>query len=469
MAKPLKSQWDAGELFPTEQIRKVFSVTELTGSIRRTLEKEIGLVWVSGEISNLKIQNSGHVYFSIKDANAQLACVMFRTEAQAVQHEFLEDGQKVILHGQITVYEPRGQYQMRVMSLELRGVGALQVAFEKLKQKLNAEGLFDPKRKRPIPPFPRRIGVVTSTNGAAIRDVLHVMERRAPMIDFVLANCHVQGSGAGAEIACGISWLNEWSASALRNKVDVLLVTRGGGSLEDLWAFNEEVVARAIFKSHIPVISAVGHEIDFTISDFVSDFRAATPSVAAEILSDGFYSSRQFIAEAQQILTTQFAEHLSWKKQALEAYEHRLNRLQPKRRLQQQFQLVDELQEGLRRCVRTHLRAKARSAGDISKQFSRTRLDIIIKKKMAFLQESLEALQLAVESQIQQRRARLGTAAEQLRLLSPRTILDRGYSITLDSATGKVIRESDSVHEGQELLTHVKQGSLRSIAKRKEL
>src|SRR5208282_4675979 len=294
-----KSQWDFGELFPpspgsfgatspTGQARRVLSVSELTAQVRSLLEKHIGSIWVTGEVTNLRVQSSGHIYFTLKDATAQLNCVLFSRE-KVPHRELLADGQKVLLQGDVTVYEARGQYQLIVRAVELQGVGALQIAFEKLKQKLAAEGLFAPERKRPLPKYPQRIGLVTSPTGAAIRDVLHVVQRRNPGLEIILAPCRVQGDGAADEIAAAIRLLNEFNvaqASGLREKdsqagslchIDLILVTRGGGSLEDLWAFNEEVVARAIFESAVPVVSAVGHEIDFTISDFVADVRAATP------------------------------------------------------------------------------------------------------------------------------------------------------------------------------------------------
>src|SRR5437764_6842932 len=244
MANPTKSQWNFGELFPMEQTRKVLSVTELTGQIRRVLEKTVGQIWVTGEITNLRNQSSGHLYFTLKDASAQLSCVLFRGEL-GVDRAQLEDGRKVILGGEVTVYETRGQYQLRVTAVELQGIGALQAAFEKLKQKLNAEGLFAPDRKRPLPRYPQRIGLVTSPTGAAIRDVLHVIQRRNPSLEIILVPCRVQGDGAAKEIATAIRLLNEFDAgqaSRLTGQaghlsyLDLLLITRGGGSLEDLWA-----------------------------------------------------------------------------------------------------------------------------------------------------------------------------------------------------------------------------------------
>ncbi|MCL4785482.1 MAG: exodeoxyribonuclease VII large subunit, partial [Verrucomicrobia bacterium] len=258
MPRESKSQWDFGELFPPEQTRRVWSVSELTEQVRRVLERQVGQVWVTGEVTNLRAQSSGHIYFTLKDAGAQVSCVLFRG-APVSHRELLADGQKVLLQGEITVYEARGQYQLIVRAVELQGVGALQVAFEKLKQKLAAEGLCATERKRPLPEFPRRIGLVTSPTGAAIRDVLHVVRRRNPGLEILLAPCRVQGEGAAAEVAEAIRLLNTWAASPTsRGGLDVILVTRGGGSLEDLWAFNEEVVARAIFESVVPGGSAVG-------------------------------------------------------------------------------------------------------------------------------------------------------------------------------------------------------------------
>src|SRR5438552_285339 len=272
MARPAKSQWDFGELFPTQPTqtaqpaqptRKILSVTELTGQIRRLLEEQVGQVWVTGEITGLSFPSSGHIYFTLKDAGAQLSCVLFRGETQ-LDRTLLEDGRKVTVQGEVTVFEKRGQYQLRVTALELGGIGALQAAFEKLKQKLKAEGLFAPERKRPLPRYPQRIGLVTSPTGAAIRDVLHVVERRNPGLEIMVAACRVQGEGAAEEIAAAIRLLNQFNQSLLtpaatESYLDLILATRGGGSLEDLWAFNEEAVARAIFESVLPVVSAVGH------------------------------------------------------------------------------------------------------------------------------------------------------------------------------------------------------------------
>ncbi len=261
----------------TETTRQVLSVSDLTRSVRFLLEQHFSSVWVEGEICNFKWHSSGHMYFSLKDEQSQVQCVMFKRENNGLGFE-LSDGMQIVCGGRVSVYGPRGQYQLYVERIEPKGAGALQLRFEQLKEKLKNEGLFDAAHKVPIPYLPETIGIVTSKDGAALRDILHVLDRRFSGVEIFIYPVAVQGKGAAEDIASAIDDFNR------AFPVDVLIVARGGGSLEDLWAFNEETVARAIYRSEIPVISAVGHEIDFTIADFVADIRAATPSVAAEIV-----------------------------------------------------------------------------------------------------------------------------------------------------------------------------------------
>jgi exodeoxyribonuclease VII large subunit len=264
-----------------QQTAKVFTVSELTRSIRGTLETRFAAVWVQGEISNYKLHPSGHQYFTLKDQRAQISCVIWR-DTMVRQRQSPADGAQVQVYGSVTVFEARGQYQLNVQILQPRGVGLLQAKFEALKRKLEAEGLFSQERKRALPKCPRRIGIVTSLSGAAIRDVLNVLRRRAPWLEILINPVRVQGIGAAQEIAVAIRDFTK--PNEMFAPVDLILVTRGGGSIEDLWEFNEEIVARAISHSAIPVVSAVGHEIDFTICDFVADLRAPTPSAAAELI-----------------------------------------------------------------------------------------------------------------------------------------------------------------------------------------
>ena len=484
MARPAKSQWDFGELFPVEQpARKVLSVTELTGQIRHLLEQQVGRVWVTGEITNLRAQSSGHIYFTLKDVNAQLSCVLFRGELH-VDRALLQDGRKVLLQGEVTVYEPRGQYQLRVTAVELQGVGALQAAFEKLKQKLSAEGLFASERKRPLPEFPQRIGLVTSPTGAAIRDVLHVVQRRNPGLEIVLAPCRVQGEGAGAEIAAAIRLLNEFSAWQLsgaggqrpeargqRSEVrrqrpeaglalDLILVTRGGGSLEDLWAFNEEIVARAIFESALPVVSAVGHEIDFTISDFVADLRAATPSAAAEIITEGVFSSGQFISEAGARLRQLLDQQLADKHQMLNHAMQRLARLHPRRRLQDWLQRLDDLQSSLLRGAKQKTRQQHLAWRNLAERLARVRPALLLKQRHEVLRHAEQRLHEQAHHHLREWQNRLSLLHARLRLLGPEQVLERGYSITREAESGRVLRAANEVQGGQRLKTRLKTGEL---------
>ncbi|HUC84255.1 MAG TPA: exodeoxyribonuclease VII large subunit [Candidatus Acidoferrales bacterium] len=458
MSKPAKSQWDFGELFPPAETRKVLTVWELTCEIKGLLEKQVGQVWVSGEITNLRAQSSGHIYFTLKDAAAQLSCVLFRGTPIA-QRQLLADGQKVLLQGDVTVYEARGQYQLLVRAVELQGVGALQAAFEKLKQKLAAEGLFAPERKRPLPRCPQRIGLVTSPTGAAIRDVLHVIQRRNPALEIILAPCRVQGQGAAAEVAAAIQLLNEFGGSSRRQEaqtgepaganrqsamgpLDLILVTRGGGSLEDLWAFNEEIVARAIFKSALPVVSAVGHEIDFSIADFVADLRAATPSAAAEIITEGVHASREFVTNAPRLLRQIIRRKMDREDERLASLAIRFTRLHPRRRLNDSFQRLDDLQSNLWRCLKQATRARGLVLQNLAGRFLRVK--------------PLPRLQLRQES--------LRQLEKRLHALGPEQVLARGYSITTDAATGKVLRHSAQVEVGQRLKTRLANGEVFSRA-----
>jgi exodeoxyribonuclease VII large subunit len=474
MPKPVKSQWEFGELFPSEQFRKVLSVTELTWQIKRLLEQHVGEVWVTGEITNLRFQNSGHIYFTLRDADTQLSCVLFRGEAQ-VDRSLLQDGRKVTLRGEVTVYEARGQYQLRVTKAELQGIGALQVAFEKLKEKLKAEGLFAPERKRLLPRYPQRIGLVTSPTGAAIRDVLHVVERRNPSLEIILAPCRVQGQGAAEEIARAIRLLNEYNtsqspvdetASACAAKrdnggaLDLILVTRGGGSLEDLWAFNEEIVARAIFSSALPVITGVGHEIDFTISDFVADLRAATPSAAAELITEGVFSSCQFISEAAARIRQLAGQQMADKEYELLQTTQRLARVHPRRRLNDWLQRLDDLEGSLVRCVRQTTRRQRLTWENLRDRLARVRPGVLLRQRREMFGQVEGRLHEHVRRQLEARLTRLHSLESRLRLLGPEQVLARGYSITTDVATGKVLRESTQAKAHQRLRTRLKAGEV---------
>lgn len=468
MNKSSKSQWDFGELFPPEATRRVLTVGELTEQIRRLLEKQVGQIWVTGEVTNLRAQSSGHVYFTLKDSASQVSCVLFRGEAVA-HRQLLQDGQKVLLQGDVTVYEARGQYQLIVREVELQGVGALQLKFEKLKQKLAAEGLFAPERKRPLPPYPRRIGLVTSITGAAIRDVLHVVQRRNPGLEIVLVPCSVQGDAAAPAIAQAIRWLNEFNEAKAEGgrrqaEIDLILVTRGGGSLEDLWAFNEEAVARAIFESTVPVVSAVGHEIDFTISDFVADVRAATPSAAAEIITEGVFSSCQFVSAATNRIRQCVRKQIEDKRHELGQAGHRLGRVHPRRRFNELLQRLDDLQTGLVRGARHGARREEAAWQNLTGRLRRVRPAQWLRQRTEKFAAVRRRLYELARNGLRHEKTCVSGLESRLRLLGPEHVLARGYSITTDAETGKVIREAAKVVAGQRLKTRLKSGEVLSRA-----
>ena len=458
MARKSQSQWDFGELFPVEETRDVLTVSELTTRVKRALENRIGLVWVEGEITNLRAQASGHCYFTIKDECTQLSCVLFRG-TRAPQREMVEDGQKVVLCGDLTVYEPRGQYQLIVQKVEVQGVGELQAKFEKLKLKLKAEGLFDPKAKKELPRYPQRIGVVTSLAAAALKDVLHVIRRRQPSLQIVLAASRVQGQGAENEIARGIEQLNEWSQ---QQPLDLILVTRGGGSLEDLWAFNEETLARAIFNSAIPVVSAVGHEIDFTISDFVADFRAATPSAAAEIITAGAVALSESLADTGERLGRLMNRRREYLQDCLDVAGHRLLRCHPRRSLQARMQRVDELHDDLLRASQSLWKSGDQCWRGLAERLLRVQPKLTLKRRRERLIQLTQRLQEHAFHRREKASQDVARLADRLRLLGPENVLARGYSITQDALTGKVIRSPKDVKSGQSMRTRVAGGGIDS-------
>lgn len=447
---------------PAEPV--VLAVSALTKKIRSLLEGGIGEVWVEGEISNLRRQNSGHLYFTLKDAASQIACVMFAGQTAQLRGMNFNDGAQVQVLGELTVYEPRGNYQLIVRRVQERGLGALQAKFEELKRRLAAEGLFDSSRKRPLPKFPRRIAVVTSPTGAAIQDFLHVLHRRQRGIEVLVFPVRVQGRGAAAEIAEAVQLLGNPAALGIESP-DVIVVTRGGGSLEDLWEFNEEIVARAIAASPIPVVSAVGHEIDFTISDFVADFRAPTPSAAAEILSSDSTEILEQLAHLTARLRRPVHTRLDSLKNQLAALERTALFLEPPRRLREAYQTLDRLSDDLDSAVEgaiqnsrltlerhTHILAShnpERKITDLLRKLSADRglMDRLAQSRVRELQSALTARYSLLEA------------------LNPNAALARGYTITMDSQ-GRILRSSADALAADFLETRFADGTVRSRPER---
>jgi exodeoxyribonuclease VII large subunit len=392
-----------------EDDRYIYSITELTHEIKLLLETTIPVIWAEGEISNFKHHSSGHMYFSLKDSGAQIPCVMWRSRGEKLSF-MPKDGLKVVAHGRVTVYEKRGAYQLDVAKLQQSGVGDLQLALEALKQKLKEEGLFEPEFKKPLPRYPERIGIVTSPTGAAIEDLINVINRRYPGVELILHPVKVQGDGAADEIAGAIDAFNAYG------EVDVLIVGRGGGSLEDLWAFNEEAVARAISRSDIPVVSAVGHEIDFSISDFVADMRAPTPSAAAELV----------VPEQDELLErirSQMVKVYRIVKGGIELDQERLKRIlssygfrRPLDQTRQYQQHLDDLSRTLERAQRHHIE--------------------ILRNKTESLTNRLNSL-------------------------APESILKRGFSICYRDEDASIVRRSGDLSEQDKIRVRFYKGQIR--------
>ena len=432
--------------------RHVLSVTQLTERIKDLLEGEFFDVWVQGEISNFKAHSSGHWYLTLKDAQSQLQCVCFRMQNRLIRFR-PEDGLEVYARGRMSVYEKRGEYRLLISFLEPVGVGSLQLAFEQLKAGLEAEGLFSPERKRALPLVPRRIGVVTSPTGAAIQDILRVLKRRNSSVNVLIAPVRVQGEGAGEEIAEGIRLLNA------RDDVDVLMVARGGGSIEDLWAFNEEVVARAIYQSRMPVISAVGHETDFTIADFVADVRAATPSAAAEL-----------VAARKDELLVRFAtleqQLIKGMRYLIVAARDRISLLLARRgldratsMLREHLQRVDELDHRLEIALRRTLTAISDRFGVTLRRLAGVRLREGIAQKRGQLEVWSGQLRFLIKHQCAHARHELELAVGKLEMLSPVAVLNRGYGIVRDS-DGRIVREVRRLSSGDRLRVEVRSGEI---------
>ena len=414
-----------------EAKRQIWKISELTRRIKGALEGAFGSVWVEGEISNLRKPASGHAYFTLKDATSQLRAVMFRGALAGVALQ-LRDGLMVRGFGQITVYEAAGDYQILLKRIEPAGEGELMLRLEALKKKLAAEGLFDAARKKPLPVLPQHVGIVTSPTGAAIRDILQVLDRRFANLHVLLAPVRVQGAGAAEEIAAAIDLLNA------RGGLDVLIVGRGGGSLEDLWCFNEEAVVRAIARSAIPVISAVGHEIDWTLSDFVADVRAPTPSAAAEIVVKGKDELERRVADLRRRMGL-------GARTAVLGWRHRLERAA------RTPGLLDPLQEAQRLQQRVDfLAVRLQNALAGLPQLVRQRADAAARR-----------MERAVQMRLGEDRRALQHAEAQLRMLNPRGVLARGYSLTRLRG-GKILRSAAEAPPGTELVTEFADGAVRS-------
>jgi exodeoxyribonuclease VII large subunit len=431
--------------------RKIYTVSEITSEIKHSLD-EFGIVWIQGEISNCKHHSSGHLYFSLKDSHAQLKAACFRNNNRYLKFRS-EDGMEVIARGRLSVYEPRGDYQIIVEFMEPVGLGSLQMAFEQLKEKLKKEGLFEDAHKVPLPLLPRKVGIVTSPTGAAIRDMLRILKRRNASLNVLIYPAKVQGAGSAEEIAAGIRYLNS------RSNVDVIIIGRGGGSIEDLWAFNEEVVARAAYESDLPLISAVGHEVDYTISDFVADLRAPTPSAAAEMVSGARDDLLTGVRSLQGRLNQAVRRGIEKRRLYLERLAHnRAFTVAPNkvRDLQQRF---DETTLRLSQVVQQYVSDLRHQDHMLSTRLKKVDLYRFIQHKREILESRRLSLLSGIRTALQRGRARFELAVGKIDSLSPLAILKRGFSLCRDEQ-GAVIKDSADVSRGDPVRVTLASGEL---------
>ena len=439
---------------------KTLSVTRLVRKMRNLLEIELGELWVEGEVSNMRRQSSGHLYFTLKDDGAQMSCVMFRGNASRAKVQ-PDNGMQVRLFGEISVYEARGSVQLIVRQVESAGEGELQAKFEALKRRLDAEGLFSKELKKPIPSFPTKVGLITSGTGAALQDMLNVLGRRAPWVQPILYPVSVQGVGAERGIATALDQWSQWQESGLP-EVDVIIVGRGGGSLEDLWNFNEEVVARAIASCSIPVISAVGHEIDFTIADFVADLRAPTPSAAAElVVPDGAqlqHKLQRYKSGMLRVLDGEMRRYAmqlqGMRRGALSMSVDRVLREPLQRLLQSEKMLEDAAERGLEQREQRIILMKQR--------YATVHPELLIDGRLEKLAHRKQLLDQILAKRLEKMEQALQRQKSMLRALGPDSAFDRGFSITM-TKDGKVLRSVDAVQSGETLVTKLKDGELSSI------
>ena len=432
--------------------RDVFTVTRLNQTARKLLEQGLARVWLEGELSNIARPSSGHLYFTLKDSKAQIRGAMFRSRNQLLRFK-PEEGMQVLVRAKVSLYEPRGDYQLIAESMQEAGDGVLQQAFDALKLKLEKEGLFAADGKRPLPALPTRIGVITSPSGAAIRDVLSVLKRRFPAIPVLIYPVPVQGKDAGKEIATMIT------TASKRRECDVLILTRGGGSMEDLWAFNEEIVARALHECDLPIVSAIGHEVDFTIADFVADQRAPTPSAAAELISPDQSEWQSQFSALQVRSTRHIQQQLADARQRLTWLNQRLQFRHPGQYLRQQAQRLDELEQRTRLAIRSHfnnLQSSLNVAVAILKQaapghqISRTEL----------LRQALsQRLRSSITALLQTRQQQLAVACRSLDTISPLATLERGYAIVTQQ-DNHVVHKASSVKPGEQVTAKLAEGQL---------
>lgn len=433
---------------------RIYTVSSLNAQVRLVLENEMGVVWLIGELSNFSMPVSGHWYFTLKDSRAQVKCAMFKGSNRHVTFK-PANGNQVLVKARLSLYEPRGDYQLIIESMQPEGDGRLQQQFEQLKMSLAAEGLFAQSLKQTLPEQPKRVGIITSKTGAALHDILQVLQRRDPSLPIVIYPTMVQGEGSAISIAQAIGRANA------RQECDVLIVGRGGGSLEDLWAFNEEIVARTIAASQIPIVSAVGHEVDVTIADFVADVRAPTPSAAAELISRDMTHQTQLLDRKKQQLRHAIRSYLSQSLRQATQLQHRLERQHPQLRLNQKQQHLDEISQRLVQAMQKKIQKHQQHIDSNNYKISLYSPATLVSNAQRNLERSERRLYDALDRKLLNAKHKLAVAAEKLETVSPLATLARGYSITRNEQ-GDVIRNTSQVKHGDKLITTVTDGDIHS-------
>ena len=441
----------------SSQTTSIFTVSRLNQTVRLLLEQEMGHVWISGEISNFTQPSSGHWYFTLKDDTAQVRCAMFRNSNRRVTFR-PQHGQQVLVRANITLYEPRGDYQIIVESMQPAGEGLLQQKYEQLKAKLQAEGLFDQQYKQPLPSPAHCVGVITSKTGAALHDILHVLKRRDPSLPVIIYPTAVQGDDAPGQIVRAIELANA------RDECDVLIVGRGGGSLEDLWSFNDERVARAIFASRIPVVSAVGHETDVTIADFVGDLRAPTPSAAAEIVSRNQLELLRQIQHGQQRLEMAMDYYIANRSRRFTQMFHRLQQQHPQLRLARQQTVLERLRQRMNVALENKIKQANQRQQRVSQRLNQQTPQPRIYRAQTRIQQLEYRLAENIRARLSEQRERFGNVVTHLEAVSPLSTLARGYSVTT-ATDGKVLKQTKQVKAGDVLTTRLSDGWVESEVK----
>lgn len=433
--------------------RQIYSVYQLNREVKQLLQQNFPLLWIEGELSNVARPASGHIYFSLKDQQAQVRCAMFRNSNRGLAFQ-PENGMQVLIRARVGVYEPRGEYQLTVEHMEEAGVGILQRKYEALKLKLNEEGLFDTDNKQPLPAYPKVVSIVTSATGAAIRDILSVLNRRYPLLTIRIYAVPVQGETSAAAIVEALVAINK------RKDSDVIIVTRGGGSIEDLWSFNEEEVARAIYASKIPVVAGVGHEVDFTIADFVADVRAATPSAAAELITPHQDELLETFGQYENSLLYLLREILSNLHQSIDWMTQRLDFLHPKQTIQRKQEYLIELQRRSLSAIKLNFSDRENQLNKLSLRFESQSPYARVREARIKLIDLHKQMNRSIQLKLEHKQQILHTLARTLDAVSPLGTLNRGYAIASQVSNGQILHDSKQVNKGEKISIQLAQGKL---------